>query len=84
MCASTCINIIYTVFLTFPRILLPASGIIVNSLSIHYKVRIREAGLKAVSQSLLKCNYNNVKLVDGISFTIEPGEVVGSWVRTGP
>jgi ABC-2 type transport system ATP-binding protein len=33
--------------------------------------------LKAATKSLFKRKYNTVKAVDGISFTIEPGEVVG-------
>ena len=38
---------------------------------------LREAGLKAATKSLFKGKHNNVKAVDGISFTIEPDEVVG-------
>jgi ABC-2 type transport system ATP-binding protein len=49
----------------------------VNNLSKHYKVPVREAGLKAAAKNLFKRTYNNVKAVDGISFTIDPGEVVG-------
>ena len=49
----------------------------VNNLSKHYKVPIREAGLKASAKSLFKRTYNTVKAVDEISFSIEPGEVVG-------
>ena len=56
---------------------MPAPVISVNTLSKHYKVPVREAGLKAATKSLFKRKYNTVKAVDGISFTIEPGEVVG-------
>jgi ABC-2 type transport system ATP-binding protein len=49
----------------------------VNNLSKHYKVPVREAGLKAATKNLFKRTYNTVKAVDGISFSIEPGEVVG-------
>ena len=49
----------------------------VNDLSKHYKVPTREAGLKAAIRSLFKRTYNTVKAVDGISFQIEPGEIVG-------
>ena len=49
----------------------------VTDLSKHYKVPVRQAGLKAAIQSLIKRTYNTVKAVDGISFTIQPGEVVG-------
>jgi ABC-2 type transport system ATP-binding protein len=56
---------------------MPAPVISVNTLSKHYKVPVREAGLKAAAKSLFKRKVNIVKAVDGISFTIEPGEVVG-------
>ena len=56
---------------------MPAPVINVANLSKHYKVPVREAGLKAATKSLFKRTYNNVKAVDSISFTIEPGEVVG-------
>ena len=49
----------------------------VTDLSKHYKVPVREAGLKAATRSLFKRTYNSVKAVDGISFSIDPGEVVG-------
>jgi ABC-2 type transport system ATP-binding protein len=53
------------------------SVIAVAGLSKHYKVASREAGLKAATKSLFKRTFNTVKAVDEISFTIEPGEVVG-------
>ena len=53
------------------------SIITVNSLSKHYQVPTREAGLNAAVKSLVRRTYRAVKAVDGISFTIEPGEVVG-------
>ena len=56
---------------------MPNPVITVNYLSKHYKVPVREAGLKAATKSLFKRTYNTVKAVDGISFTIEPGEIVG-------
>jgi ABC-2 type transport system ATP-binding protein len=49
----------------------------VIGLSKHYKVPVRQAGLKAATRSLFNRTYNTVKAVDGISFTIQPGEVVG-------
>jgi ABC-2 type transport system ATP-binding protein len=48
-----------------------------KDLSKHYQVPTREAGLKASVRSLVRRTYRTVKAVDGISFTIEPGEVVG-------
>jgi energy-coupling factor transporter ATP-binding protein EcfA2 len=56
---------------------MPVPVIEVNNLSKHYKVPVREAGLKAATKSLFRRKYNTVKAVDSISFTIEPGEVVG-------
>jgi len=49
----------------------------VEQLSKHYKVPVREAGLKAASRSLFKRTYKTVRAVDEISFHIQPGEVVG-------
>jgi ABC-2 type transport system ATP-binding protein len=49
----------------------------VDHLSKHYKVPVREAGLKAATRSLFKRSYKTIKAVDDISFQIEPGEVVG-------
>jgi len=47
------------------------------NLSKHYQVPTREAGLNAAVKSLVHRTYRAVKAVDGISFSIEPGEVVG-------
>jgi ABC-2 type transport system ATP-binding protein len=55
----------------------PSPIIEVEHLSKHYKVPIREAGLKAAAHSLFKRTYRTVKAVDDITFKIEPGEVVG-------
>src|ERR1700690_534993 len=49
----------------------------VSGLSKHFKVPTREAGLRASFRSLFRRTYRTVKAVDDISFTIEPGEVVG-------
>ena len=49
----------------------------VSGLSKHFKVPTREAGLRASFRSLFHRIYRTVKAVDDISFTIEPGEVVG-------
>ena len=43
----------------------------------HFQVPTREAGLKAATRSLFRRKYRTVKAVDGISFSIQPGEVVG-------
>jgi ABC-2 type transport system ATP-binding protein len=42
-----------------------------------FKVPERDAGLAAAVRSLVNRKYRYVPAVDGISFTIEPGEVVG-------
>ena len=56
---------------------MPQPSIEVINLSKHYKVPTREQGLKAAARSLFKRTYKTVKAVDEISFTINPGEVVG-------
>ncbi|MBL8062556.1 MAG: ATP-binding cassette domain-containing protein [Anaerolineales bacterium] len=53
------------------------SVISISKLAKHYQVPEREAGLKAAAKGLFKRTYRNVKAVDGISFDIQPGEVVG-------
>jgi ABC-2 type transport system ATP-binding protein len=42
-----------------------------------FRVPEREAGLRASMRSLVRRRYREVRAVDGISFDIEPGEVVG-------
>lgn len=51
--------------------------ITISELAKHYQVPEREAGLKAAVTSLFNRKYKTIKAVDGISFNIEPGEVVG-------
>jgi len=53
------------------------SVITISQLAKHYQVPEREGGLKAAITSLFNRKYKTVKAVDGISFNIEPGEVVG-------
>lgn len=43
----------------------------------YYRVHEREAGTAASIKSLFKREFKEVKAVEGISFSIEPGEVVG-------
>jgi len=52
-------------------------SISISNLSKHYKVPEREAGLKESVRALFKRQHRTVRAVDGISFSIEPGEVVG-------
>jgi len=54
-----------------------SSVIRISNLAKHYQVPEREGGLKAAVTSLFNRKYKTVKAVDGISFSIEPGEVVG-------
>jgi len=42
-----------------------------------FKVPEREAGLGAAMRSLFRRRYREVRAVDGVSFDIEPGEIVG-------
>src|SRR6185503_2975557 len=53
------------------------SVITISQLAKHYQVPEREAGLKAAVTSLFRRKYRTVKAVNGISFSIEPGEIVG-------
>jgi len=52
-------------------------SISISDLSKHYKVPEREAGLKESVKALFKRKHRTVKAVDGISFSIQSGEVVG-------
>ncbi len=57
--------------------MLPAPSISVDQLSKHFRIPTREAGLKASLRSLVHRTYRTVKAVESISFSIQPGEVVG-------
>jgi ABC-2 type transport system ATP-binding protein len=54
-----------------------SSVVSISQLAKHYQVPEREGGLKASIASLFKRKYRSVKAVDGITFNIEAGEVVG-------
>jgi ABC-2 type transport system ATP-binding protein len=43
----------------------------------HFKILNRHEGLKGAVRDLFSGDYRTVKAVDGISFDIEPGEIVG-------
>ena len=49
----------------------------VHDLRKVYRVPVREPGLRAALRGLLRRNTRDVAAVDGISFSIEPGEIVG-------
>src|SRR5512142_650493 len=52
-------------------------SVIVSSLSKYYQVHHKQAGLRGSLRSLVNRQYDTVKAVDGVSFTIESGEIVG-------
>lgn len=49
----------------------------VNHLKKHFRVYKKEAGLRGALRALWKREHRLVKAVDDISFTINPGEIVG-------
>ena len=54
------------------------SPVVVDRLSKHFKVPVRgQTGLRASVVSLFRRQHRTVTAVDEVSFTIEPGEVVG-------
>jgi ABC-2 type transport system ATP-binding protein len=54
-----------------------ASPVVVQNLAKTFVVPEREAGLRAAARSLVRRKTRAVKAVDGITFEIGPGEVVG-------
>jgi ABC-2 type transport system ATP-binding protein len=48
-----------------------------KDLAKHFKILNRHEGLKGAVRDLFSGDYRTVKAVDGISFDIEPGEIVG-------
>lgn len=53
------------------------STIIVDNLSKIYPVAVKEPGLKGTIAHFFKRTYREIKAVQNVSFTIEPGEIVG-------
>ena len=51
--------------------------ITVQGLSKTYRVPVRTEGLRASLKSLVKRTYNDVHAVQNVSFSIQPGEIVG-------
>ncbi len=49
----------------------------IQDLTKHFKVLNRREGLRGAFKDLFSGNYRTVKAVDGISYDIEPGEIVG-------
>ncbi len=53
------------------------NGIFVRNLQKTYRVHRKSEGLRSSVRSLFRRKYKQVRAVDGISFDIEPGEMVG-------
>jgi ABC-2 type transport system ATP-binding protein len=51
--------------------------IVVRDLRKTFVVPVREAGLRAAVRSLVRREHREVRAVDGVSFEIDPGEIVG-------
>jgi ABC-2 type transport system ATP-binding protein len=49
----------------------------IQDISKHFKILNRHEGLKGAVRDLFSNDYRTVKAVDGISFDIQPGEIVG-------
>src|SRR6266436_3896210 len=60
-----------------PEVPMPEPAIRVRDLRKTFRVPVREAGLRAAVKSLVRRESREVQAVDGVSFEIEPGEVVG-------
>jgi ABC-2 type transport system ATP-binding protein len=54
-----------------------AAGIVAENLTKHYRVKVREPGLLGALRAVVRPHYREVRAVEGVSFRIEPGEVVG-------
>jgi ABC-2 type transport system ATP-binding protein len=55
----------------------PPPAITISNLSKTYVVPVREAGVKAALRSVFHRRKEEIKAVDGISFDLAPGEIVG-------
>ena len=51
--------------------------VVLDALTKTFKVPVREAGLRQSMRSLFRREFNNVEAVKQISFTLDPGEIVG-------
>ncbi|HET7029193.1 MAG TPA: ATP-binding cassette domain-containing protein [Candidatus Limnocylindrales bacterium] len=56
---------------------MPEPAILVRDLRKTFHVPVRQGGLRAALRSLVRREYREVQAVAGVSFTIEPGEIVG-------
>ncbi len=58
-------------------------AVVVDGLSMTYRVPVRDAGLAAAARSLVRRKYREVKAVQELSFTIPAGQIVGFLGRNG-
>jgi ABC-2 type transport system ATP-binding protein len=52
-------------------------NITVTALTKTFRIPQRDPGLKAALRSLIRRQYGDVQAVSGVSFTVQPGEIVG-------
>jgi ABC-2 type transport system ATP-binding protein len=52
------------------------AAIAAEQLTKHYRVKVRDPGLAGAARALLRPRYREVRAVEDVSFTIEPGEIV--------
>ncbi|MEL7512670.1 MAG: ATP-binding cassette domain-containing protein, partial [Cyanobacteria bacterium J06554_3] len=57
--------------------------ITVQNLGKTYPVAIKEPGFKGTLQHFFRRTYRNIEAVKDVSFTIEPGEIVGFLGQNG-
>lgn len=48
----------------------------VEQLTKHYRVKVRDPGLRGALRALLRPRYRDVRAVEDVSFNIQPGEIV--------
>jgi ABC-2 type transport system ATP-binding protein len=53
------------------------AAVVANDLTKHFRVHSRKAGVASGVRSLFRRTYTEVKAVDGVSFAIQSGEIVG-------
>jgi viologen exporter family transport system ATP-binding protein len=56
---------------------MPEPHVSVQNLAKTYRVPVRNEGLRASLKSLVKRTYNDVQAVQNVSFSVQPGEIVG-------
>ncbi|HEU4571660.1 MAG TPA: ATP-binding cassette domain-containing protein [Candidatus Limnocylindrales bacterium] len=56
---------------------MPEPAILVRDLRKTFRVPVRQGGLGAALRSLVRREHREIEAVAGVSFTIEPGEIVG-------